>query len=162
MYAYASPQGDLSSPANTSPGVHHHLHPQAYHHSHLPPPPQIIGVSPHHQGHIPTVGSPAASAGINSPTTSGAFLTSPTGSSVQLVGSPIHNGGGHPLLIAMPSGGPHMGLQLGTLQDPSGGAVGAAGYDNPELMELKKRRYTSVDVKLDMLMAVDKANDIIG
>lgn len=75
-------------------------------------------------------------------------MTSPTGSSIQLLGSPSHhNNGAHPLIGLQ--GGSSSGGGDG-LQDPqvamqlAGGSVSgmmmAPTYDGAEMTEMKKRR----------------------
>lgn len=170
MYTYASPQG-LSSPSPTgaaaaaaataaAAAVHHHHHPHAavYHHHHHP---HMMAPHPPHP-YSSAASSPSTVTGINSPSTlggSGGYLTSPTGSSLQLLsgGSPGHNGshallglGGPSAGVIGPSGTSHLvgGLpgdhQVNHMAaGGSGGVVmGPPSYDGSEMVELKKRRYT--------------------
>lgn len=162
MYAYASPQG-LSSPtsaaAAAAAAVHHHHHPHvaaaaAYHHHH----PHMVAPHPHHP-YSSAASSPSTVTALGSPSVvgsggiggnSGGYLTSPTGSSIQLLGgSPNHNGG-HSLigLQSGASGSPgnsHLGLQdhqSAMLAGASGVGMGAPTYDGGVEMatEMKKRR----------------------
>lgn len=93
---------------------------------------------------------------ISSPTLGGGavggYLTSPTGSSIQLLtGSPNHNGGHSSLIgglggvgvVGMPES--HMGVQehqanMLAASGSSGIVMGAPSYDGGELIEMKKRR----------------------
>lgn len=156
MYtAYAaSPQG-LSSPTASAGGgsaaaaaaaVHHH-YPHGPYHPH-----------PHHPYSASAASSPSTMTAIGSPSVhgavgslSGGYLTSPSGSSIQLMGSPSHNGAPHPLIGIHGAEGSHLQAGGGGLQDPhaalamqmpggSGGLIPAPSYDNGELAELKKRR----------------------
>lgn len=165
MYTYAaSPQG-LSSPTASAAGsaaaaAGHHYHHLNHHHAHAAAAyhQQMLAPHPPHHPYSSTTSSPSTVTAISSPPTllqgasvggalSGGYLTSPTGSSIQLLGSPSHhNNGAHPLI----------GLQGGSsgvgdgLQDPQvamqlaggsgSGMMMAPTYDGAEMTEMKKRR----------------------